>query len=230
MVSQTHSTPTPSDRASAGEQRQSVVGTSQANHSPLPFSGGIPNGTYTRLIVLVPNGMVDGHKLTQELSGLVTPSVCEVIFVGLGQKKSSSPASRRLAELASITQDLLVPQSKRVFDVTNWAEAVQMVTQPGDLIVCQADRQGDRLVEELSQVTASPVHLLPGLQPPIQTRLARALKSLIFNLFPFIVIVAFFWLQVQIDAQNTGLIRTLVLSMSVLVELGIIFVWSLFIR
>lgn len=50
-----------------------------------------------------------------------------------------------------------------------------------------------------------------------------------FNLFPLAVVGGFFWFQVQIDAQNTGLLHTLVTIMSVVVELGVIFVWSLFI-
>jgi hypothetical protein len=229
VASETHSTPTPPVRSPSGGQRQPAVDTYRLDVS-LPSTTDIPGEAYTRLVVLVPDGVLDYGKLVQELSMLITPSVSEMVLVGLGQRRSSSPASRRLAGLASITQDLLVPQSKKVFDVSSWAEAVQMVAQPGDLIVCQADRRGDRLVEELLQVAASPVHLLTGLQPPLQTRLARVLKSLIFNLFPFIVVAAFFWLQVQIDAQNTGLIRTLILIMSVLVELGVIFVWSLFIR
>lgn len=157
---------------------------------------------------------------------LMISSVSEMVLVGLGQRRSSSPASRRLAELASVLQELPVHQDRQVIDASSWAEALKMVARPGDMIVCRADR----LVEELAQMTSSPVHLLPGLQLPLHARLARALKSLLFNLFPFIVVAAFFWLQVQIDSQNTGLLRTLVLSMSVLVELGIIFVWSLFIR
>jgi hypothetical protein len=229
VASDTHSTPTPSVRSSSGGHRQPAIDTYRSDAS-LPSTTGTPGGAYTRLVVLVPDGVIDYGRLVHELSMLITPSVSEMVLVGLGQRRSTSPVSRRLAGLASITQDLLVPQSKKVFDVSSWAEAVQMVAQPGDLIVCRADRRGDRLVEELSQVTASPVHLLPGLQLPLQTRLAGALKSLVFNLFPFIVIAAFFWLQVQIDAQNTGLIRTLILIMTVLVELGVIFVWSLFIR
>lgn len=229
MASDTHSTPTPPVRASSGGQRQPAVDTYRSDAS-LPSTTGTPIEAYTRLVVLVPDGVLDYGKLVQELSILITPSVSEMVLVGLGQRRSTSPVSRRLSGLASITQDLLVPQSKKVFDVSSWAEAVQMVVQPGDLIVCRADRQGDRLVEEISQVTALPVHLLPGLHLPLHIRITRALKTLIFNLFPLIVVAAFFWLQVQIDAQNTGLIRTLILIITALVELGVIFVWSLFIR
>ena len=225
MASDTHSTPTPPVRSSSGGHRQPAVDTYRSDAS-LPSTTDRPGEAYTRLVVLVPDGVIDYGKLVQELSMLITPSVSEMVLVGLGQRRSSSPASRRLAGLASILQELPVHQKKQVIDASSWAEAVQMVAQPGDMIVCRADR----LVEELSQVTASPVHLLPGLQLPLQTRVVRALKSLIFNLFPLTVIAAFFWLQVQIDAQNTGLIRMLILIMSVLVELGVIFVWSLFIR
>jgi hypothetical protein len=189
----------------------------------------VSSQAYTRLVVLVPEGAIDYGKLYHELSELIIPSVCEIVYIGLGQNRSTSPVSRRLTELTLVAPELPVYQRKRIIDAGSWAEAVHIVAQPGDLIVCQANRQDSRLVEELSQLAPSPVRVLVGLQLPLSTRMARALKSLIFNLFPFIVIAAFFWLQVQIDAQSTGLVRTLAIVMTVLVELGVIFVWSLFI-
>lgn len=228
MATQTHSKTTPAVRSSSGEQRRSVVGAHQTDTS-LPSSASLSNEAYTRLVVLVSDGMLDANKLTQQLSRLITPSVSEMILVGLGKNRPGSHASRRLNELVSIMQDLPILQSKQVIDAEGWAEAVQKVVQPGDLVVCQADPGAKHLVDELSQITASPVHLLTGLQPPIQSRLARMLNRLLFNLFPFVVVAAFFWLQVQIDAQNTGTLHSLVIIMSVLLELGVIFVWSLFI-
>lgn len=88
-------------------------------------------------------------------------------------------------------------------------------------------RQSER--DELARFTVSPTHRLSGAQIPLLTRLAHKLGRLMFNLFPLAVVGGFFWFQVQIDAQNTGLLHTLVTIMSVVVELGVIFVWSLFI-
>ncbi|MBN1429847.1 MAG: hypothetical protein JXB07_15875 [Anaerolineae bacterium] len=82
---------------------------------------------------------------------------------------------------------------------------------------------------DLSQVATSPVCSVLGLQTPLRTRLMHQLSRLMFNLFPLLVVISFFWLQVQIDTQTTGFIHSLVMIMTVLVELGAIFVWSLFI-
>lgn len=97
--------------------------------------------------------------------------------------------------------------------------------QLGGTTVFQTEQGVSSFADELSQLTASPAHQPSELQPSLRTRLAR----LMFNLFPLVVVAVFFWLQVQIDVQNTGLLRTLVIIMSVLVELGVIFIWSLFI-
>jgi hypothetical protein len=227
MASQTHSTP--SVRSLPGGHIQLAVETYRLGASSLPLSIEASSEAYTRLVVLVPGGMIDCGRLVQKLSGLITPSVSEMLFVGLGHRWTTSPA-QRLVELASLAQELPIPQSQRIIDVSSWADAVQIVARPGDLIVCQADRGTDCLVEEISQVTASPVHFLTGLQPPLWIRLVHKLTRLMFNLFPFMVIAAFFCLQVQIDAQTTGLPHTLVIIATVVVELGVIFVWSLFIR
>jgi hypothetical protein len=99
----------------------------------------------------------------------------------------------------------------------------------------QPDAETNRLEDrtarqtDVDEITAFPAQRLSRAQTTPLAFLMRKLSRLMFNLFPLAVVAAFFWLQVQIDTQNTGLPHMLVTIMTVVVELGLIFVWSLFI-
>lgn len=184
----------------------------------------------TRLIVLVPDGEIDSRKLIQELADMAAPPVAEIVFVGLGQGTSHSGTRRRLDGLVSeARQHIAVVIRKQVVEASSWIKAAQIAARPGDLIVCHTDQRAGRLGQELEETTPFPVHQLEGLRPTLAARLLRGLGRLCFEVLPLVIVAAFFWLQVQIDTQVSGLAGTLVIVLTVLAEIGLIFVWSLFI-
>lgn len=54
-----------------------------------------------------------------------------------------------------------------------------------------------------------------------------AARRLLFNAFPFVVVALFFWLQTVIMRQTHGAAMQAELGAAVLVEIGLVFVWSL---
>jgi hypothetical protein len=156
------------------------------------------------------------------------PPFVEVLFVGLGRSTPGSRTERRLAKLTSKAQDLPVVKRRQVVAASSWLKAVQLVARPGDLIVCHPKLRAGELAEELAEMTPFPVYLLASGRPTLAGRLTRRLGRLAFDLFPLAVAAAFFWLQLRIDAQTTGLVNTLAILLTVVVEFGLIFLWSLF--
>ena len=73
-----------------------------------------------------------------------------------------------------------------------------------------------------------PVIEVPGAYPSAGTRLWTMTKRLMFNAFPFAVVALFFWLQMLINRQTHDVAYQFALGATVLVEIGLIFMWSLF--
>jgi hypothetical protein len=57
-------------------------------------------------------------------------------------------------------------------------------------------------------------------------KLSRFVGILTFNLTPFVIVAAFFWLQVQMERGGAWLSKVEI-GISVLIELGLVFIWSL---
>lgn len=60
-------------------------------------------------------------------------------------------------------------------------------------------------------------------------KLRRLGAKLIFNIAPFAIALGFLWIQIQIGASG-GWLAKVEIGMSVVVEIGLVFIWSLFIR
>jgi hypothetical protein len=184
----------------------------------------------SRLIVLVPDGRINEDSLIAALADLAVPPVGEIRFVGLTCDTPDRRVAIQLESLEQKAQRLPVAVCKQLIDVGSWLKAVQVIAQPGDQIVCQIEQRTGSLGEELRETTSFPVHMLDGLRPTILSHIRRALGRLAFEIFPLVVVAGFFWLQVNLEAQLDGLLSNLAISLTILAELGLIFLWSLFIR
>ena len=60
-------------------------------------------------------------------------------------------------------------------------------------------------------------------------KFSRAVGNVLFNLIPVAIVVVFFWLQGQIGAGG-GWLGMAGIGMSVIVELVLVFIWSLFVK
>jgi hypothetical protein len=56
----------------------------------------------------------------------------------------------------------------------------------------------------------------------------RWVGRIVFEITPLLIIAGFFWLQFQIGARTEGILNSVLTAMTVVVEIGLIFVWSLF--
>lgn len=189
-----------------------------------------PPSERPRLIVLVPDSRIDEEDLIERLAELATPSVGEIQFIGLGWSEPGSRMALRLESLAFKAQRLPVVISSRMIEARSWLKAIQGVARPGDQIVCHTEQQAGRLAEEIEATMPFPVHRLTGLHPTLLSRILLVLGRMAFEIFPLVVVAGFFWLQINLDGQTKGTVNTIVMILTVLVELGLIFVWSLFIK
>lgn len=194
---------------------------------------GVESPVANRLLVLVPDLDMDEVVLAQRVWSLAQPRALPVLYLGIsaGPVRESS-VRRRLATLAAITRDNRILVESRYLPVHNWLEAIQAVCRPGDLIVSPPDRalalpsNGHRSGRKrLSAIVDAPVHHLP--ESLFETRPDRGwrLKHFLFWPVSLAAIAGFFWLQAQIDQATQDPIRTILLCISVLAEVGLLMLW-----
>jgi hypothetical protein len=197
-----------------------------------PETDASPRGA-SRLLVLVPDLDIDEVDLAQCVWSLAEPRGLPVLYLGTSRDPvRESPVRRRLATLAAITRDDRIRVDTRYQPAHDWPEAIRATCQPGDLIVSPPERllslsvNGHGSVSRaLSNTLRAPVHVLPALRfdAPVDRRQRRL--RLAFWPISAAILAGFFWLQVQIDQGTDGPAQMILLSLSAVVEGGLLLLW-----
>lgn len=185
-----------------------------------------------RLIVLVPNLDMDEVAVARQIWELASPPGLAVLFLGLCADIIEEPRMRRrLIALAALTRDARVPVETRLEFDHNWIRRVKAILGSGDIIVCHAEQRTGLWRKPLSQTLAAmgaPVWILAGFYPPINGSRPGRLTEVIFWAISMAILVGFFWLQVQIARLPKDWTQSTLLSLSVLVEVGLLWAWHHF--
>jgi hypothetical protein len=205
-------------------------------HLLVPADGPLPPAQ--RLMVLIPEADVDETEMARRIWSLASPRQLAVVYLSLTPDPlSDARARRRLTTLAAMTRDDWVTVQTQLVSGTDWKRAARAWWRPSDLIVCHAEHMVPGgflgiwrrpLGRDLAVALNAPVYLLTGfyetLPVPIPCRLARLLSWSI----PLLILIGFFLIQVQIDHQVTGWLRTTLLTVSVALEFGLVGLWNSF--
>ena len=190
----------------------------------------------TRLVVLVPDIDLRSDWVEPLLNRLNISGDIDIALVRLNNPASNSRAEhRRLNRLAHQLRADNHAVYRQLVNRDSWASALQSLVRSHDLLVCFPEQQvadGFHNRQPLSQAMMRALNLPviegPGAYPSAVMRLCAMAKRMMFQAFPFVVVALFFWLQTQIGQQADGLAYQISLGATVLVEIGLIFVWSLF--
>jgi FtsH-binding integral membrane protein len=107
------------------------------------------------------------------------------------------------------------------------------IVQPGDLIVCHVEQLPSRwrdprrtLAWWAVSTLKVPVYVLSGAYAQVFPYWMSSALRLVFWIVPILIVAGFFWIQVQIGALAAGLTHTLVMIVSVLVEIILVSLWG----
>lgn len=189
-----------------------------------------------RVTVLVPDDGLRVDRLVRVLNLLQIPDQTEIALVNLATTKGKNRAiRRRMDALVAHLREAYPVAYGRITTDTNWRVALRLLVGRDDLLICLAKQRetigmfrSEPLSKALFQTLHVPVFEIAGAYPPWTDRLLKALGRLLFNLLPFAVVGIFLWLQIQVGSQTSGLVGKVVLALTVIVELALIFIWSLF--
>jgi len=179
-----------------------------------------------RLIVLVPAGEIDEHALARRVWQLAACSGLSVLYLALSPDADQvSYQCRRLVNLAALTTYPRVRADTNVHTEKNWSKVLRRTLQPGDLLVCLAeDRtpgffQRQALAKWLAMELSVTVYQLGDLQVKPALPSHNWIKDVLAWVTSITLIASFFWLQVGIDRSSAGSQATILLYLSVLIEL-----------
>ena len=187
-----------------------------------------------RLIVLLPNQVIDGDDLAQRSGALASPSNREVLFLDL-HRRDDGETDVRQATLTSIRRDEWTILQTRVENDQDWIRAVRSVWRAGDMIVCDTSHhvvtaKGKRV--QLGIVLTSsldvPVCMLTGLCPQRPMRHPKSLARMAYNMIPLLIIAGSLVVQVTITRAATGGMRSALMLLVFVITIGLIWKWNQF--
>jgi hypothetical protein len=183
-----------------------------------------------RLVVLVPNQDVDEVALAHEIWNLAFPPGLAVLLLGLCLNPNHEPrARRRLVTIAALIREPRVPVEMQLDFGRNWTPSLKGVLDSGDIVICPAGQQVGIFRESLDLSLAklgSPIITLPGLYPITRKLLPNFVLQSVFWLVSIALISVFFLVQIRILRISEEWARDILLSFSVLIELGLIWLWN----
>jgi hypothetical protein len=190
----------------------------------------------TRLVVLVPEVGLRPGWWKPVFERLSVSDDIEIALVALRHPdRKDQEERRRLNALLSPLREEYPGTYGQTVNQSDWASALQGFTHAHDVLVCFPEQQvadgflnRQPLSQALMHSLGLPVIEVAGAYPSAGMRLWALAKRAMFQVFPFAVMALFFWLQIQINRQTHDLAYQIALGASALVEIGLIFVWSLF--
>ena len=201
---------------------------------PAVIPDGEPLPWARRLVVLVPVMEVDEARLAQRIWMLASANRSDVLYVTLVREPDDeSRARRRLATLAALTRDEWISVETRVQPARSWPRMVRPIVQRGDLLVCHAEQTVDTfgfrrrpLAPELAAAINAPVVVLSGMSLESPPHGSNRISRFIYGSVPYAIVAGFFEFQVQAARLTRGWMSTALICLSVLVEFGLIWIWT----
>lgn len=184
-----------------------------------------------RIIVLVPDAEINLAHAAGRICEITSALEGTVQLIGLCADAYREPGLRRqLVTLSALIGNEKMAIRSKVEIGHNWLNALMTEWQEGDTIVCFGGVSAGPLRRPLNELLESSVratlYVIDGL--PRQERRKR--PGWLSNLMAWGgssgIILGLFWLQVEITHVPTEWARTLLLSISVFAEFGMMWFWN----
>jgi hypothetical protein len=179
-----------------------------------------------RLVVLVPEGEIDENAFARRIWQLAVSLSLNIMYLAKALDDHQAVYQRRrLAGLAFITSDEGIQVQACVSTELSWTKALEKTQLPGDLLVCLASHQIPNhiigrisLGKLLSKSVSVPVYTLAGLKIGLALYQRQRIKEILAWTTSLILLAIFFGLQAEIVHFTVGTTSTILLCLSVLVE------------
>jgi hypothetical protein len=179
------------------------------------------------LIVVVPESGTDIAGAARKIWELVNALGSRVQFLGLCKDEAGEPALRRQIIAMSTMMGGAAVESK-IESGNNWLDFVKSYWNTGDVILCFAEHRTGFGNRPLSQILESnlnaTIYVIPDLQ--LQRPRSNWISSAMGWAGSIAIIALFFWGQVKLTHMPQDWAYTVLLYLSLLVEVGSIWTWN----
>lgn len=194
---------------------------------------GQPLPAFHRLVILVPNADLDEIRLARRIRSMMVLHKADILLLSLVTREGKeSLERRRLTNLAAVLRDPLYTVTSKTISSNHWGREIKENLLPGDLLVCLGEQyapswgfRSQPLGEALVGRLPYPVYVLhyTDIKEVPRQSLSHRLVGWSVSI---VVILLFLGFDARIVQGAGGWISTLLLGMSLLVEVGILWSWN----
>jgi hypothetical protein len=187
--------------------------------------------TTRRVIVLVPDAEIDLAYAAKKIWEIATSVEGSIRLVGLCADSNREPGLyRQLVTLSALMENGKIPVRSSIEFGSNWQKVLRTEWRQGDIIVCfsgvSVGFSRKPLSEILESTTQSPIHVIDGLTPQAHPSRSKRMSNAFAWIGSIAIIIGLFWLQTIISHLPSDWERILLLSISMFVGLGMIWIWN----
>jgi hypothetical protein len=187
-----------------------------------------------RLIVLVPNQMLDEQLFAQQIAALSIEHTITILLLDIIDSPNQQPsASIRLDTLTTLLASISVSVESKIIFISNWPVEFHKICRDNDLIVCLKEhtiqvRSGDHipLCEILPAVQKQPLLVLSGFYT--ETRILRPSRrtELAWWIITLGILIIFGAIQYFLIQVASGWTKFFLILLSFLIELAVLYFWK----
>lgn len=184
----------------------------------------------SRLIVILSEPEVDISLVASRVWELAKTLGCHVRFLGLCRDAAYEPNLRRhLIAISAMVQDGYLFTDVKVRHGNNWLQLVRSNWEAGDVVAYIAGQRAGLFQKPFSRVLevnlGTPVHVIPGLDP-LDRPQATILSTLTAWGGSISFILGFLWMQMKIVQMPLNWTQSLLLYLSIFLEIGLVWGWN----
>ena len=196
--------------------------------SPASFSDPYPA---RRLMVLVPESEVDTALMARKIWELANALESRVQFLGLSKDAAlESSLRRQLVTLSAMVGSGNISVESKIEIGNDWLSVVMSEFHEGDVIVCFAEQRPGFARKPLNQILESNLNATIYMLAGFHQQEDRLRFNWMFNAMAWAgsigIILGFFWLQSKLTQFPADWAHTILLYISLFVEVGLIWVWN----
>jgi len=211
------------------EQTFSPTKRESAKAAPRILTEADPLPSSHRLVVILPDAIVDIFALSKKLWNLAAPDRRQLLLMIRPNGTEDETQLRiNLATLASLIRDSRVAVQTQWIAGTSVDQAIRQSTRADDVIVCFEEHRvssflkKNRLADILAQKTVLPIYTLKDAVHETAHPLSTHLTEIALMAFCLVVLIGFFVLEAWIDQNTTGTFQTVLELLAVFSEVWII--------
>lgn len=195
----------------------------------LPSLADLPSQKTVRLVAVIPD-VTEAAILAGEILSLARERTLDVVLLGICSSLSQETELRRkLVLLSAFIRDAGLHVDIRVEHGKDWIQNLRIMLRQDDLLACCVERNSGETRPPLSDALSSqlqvPLYVFSGADSSEATSNSSpaAIASWLGSLA---IILGFLWLQIQIAGPGDDTAFTILVLLTVPLEIGLIWAWN----